>query len=195
MPKNSYHHGALKPAIIDTALAMIADGGIESVQLRQLAEKLGVAHPALYRHFPDRRALLRASLAHAYQQLHQQLLARQQQNQLSTHDILMIYGDYAFANPRLFLAMAGEPIGHGEKDDPLEQAMERCFQLLLSAVNEERLAPSGQYGAYSGTDAMALFFWSATQGLLVQILHGRIDLQSPDRGPYLSSCLSRLLQA
>jgi AcrR family transcriptional regulator len=53
-----YHHGDLRRALLDAALDAIARGGLEAVNLRDLARRLGVSPAAPYRHFPDRDALL-----------------------------------------------------------------------------------------------------------------------------------------
>lgn len=52
---SSFHHGHLRQALIDAALAA---PDIEGVSLRQLAVGLGVTAPAAYRHFGSREELL-----------------------------------------------------------------------------------------------------------------------------------------
>lgn len=55
-----YHHGDLRRALIDAALAALDDGGVDELNLRDLARRLGVSPAAPYRHFADRDALLAA---------------------------------------------------------------------------------------------------------------------------------------
>lgn len=59
-PRRSYHHGDLRRALISTAMEEVASGGAETLNLRDLARKLGVSPAAPYRHFADRDALLTA---------------------------------------------------------------------------------------------------------------------------------------
>ena len=57
-----YHHGDLRDAAIRVALEKLDAGG-DLASLRALADRLGVAHRALYRHFENRKELERALAA------------------------------------------------------------------------------------------------------------------------------------
>lgn len=59
-PREGYHHGDLRRALLDEALPLIAERGLEGFTLRELARRVGVTHGAAYRHFGDKRALLSA---------------------------------------------------------------------------------------------------------------------------------------
>lgn len=56
----TYHHGDLRRALVDAAVAIIADKGAEAFTLREAARRLGVNHRAAYRHFADKTSLLAA---------------------------------------------------------------------------------------------------------------------------------------
>ena len=57
----AYHHGDLRAAVIAAGLKRLGEGddGAE-LGLRALARDVGVSATALYRHFPDKEALLDA---------------------------------------------------------------------------------------------------------------------------------------
>ena len=55
-----YHHGDLRRALLDTALALIEARGPDDVSLREVARQVGVSPAAVYRHFPDKQALMEA---------------------------------------------------------------------------------------------------------------------------------------
>ena len=69
MPKDGYHHGDLKSALIAAALTAVEQDGAEQVSLRELAAGLGVSRAAPYRHFADREALLAAVAARGFEDL------------------------------------------------------------------------------------------------------------------------------
>jgi AcrR family transcriptional regulator len=48
--------------IIDTAVAIIADEGIQRLTTKELSRRIGVSEPALYRHFESKLAILVAIL-------------------------------------------------------------------------------------------------------------------------------------
>jgi AcrR family transcriptional regulator len=54
-----YHRVDLELELLDKAAEMIAEGGIESLSLRELGRALGVSRAAPYHYFEDKSALLR----------------------------------------------------------------------------------------------------------------------------------------
>jgi AcrR family transcriptional regulator len=58
--RDSYHHGDLRAALIDTAVELIAERGVSGFSLAEASRRLGVAVSAPYRHFADRDELVLA---------------------------------------------------------------------------------------------------------------------------------------
>lgn len=67
--KNSYHHGNLRQALIETTLRLIEKVGPEDVTVRKVAKLAGVSSGAPFRHFPDRAALMTAVAEEAMSRL------------------------------------------------------------------------------------------------------------------------------
>src|SRR5580700_7187323 len=55
-----YHHGDLRNALVQAAVAAARRDGPGAVLLRDIARRVGVSHNAGYRHFASREDLLRA---------------------------------------------------------------------------------------------------------------------------------------
>ena len=55
-----YHHGDLRSALIETGLVWLATRQGDDISLRELARLVGVSATAVYRHFPDKQALIAA---------------------------------------------------------------------------------------------------------------------------------------
>lgn len=55
-----YHHGDLRAALVDAAIALIAERGVRDFSLAEASRRLGVTTAAPYRHFADRDDLLAA---------------------------------------------------------------------------------------------------------------------------------------
>lgn len=56
--RERYHHGNLREALIQAALAMIAQRGLAGFAIAELARVVGVSPAAPYRHFRDRNAVI-----------------------------------------------------------------------------------------------------------------------------------------
>ena len=71
-----YHHGNLRPVLVDTAVELARSTGPDGVVLREVARRAGVSHNAAYRHFSDRAALLAEVSDRAYADLERAMLDR-----------------------------------------------------------------------------------------------------------------------
>jgi AcrR family transcriptional regulator len=74
--QRAYHHGDLRHALIAEGLARARRGGPDAVSLREITRAIGVSPNAAYRHFADRRDLIRAVAAQAQLALARALRAR-----------------------------------------------------------------------------------------------------------------------
>jgi AcrR family transcriptional regulator len=55
-----YHHGDLRRVLIQAALQLVSEGGMDAVSVREAARRAGVSPGAPFRHFPSRDALMQA---------------------------------------------------------------------------------------------------------------------------------------
>lgn len=73
--RSTYHHGDLKAALVATALEVIAEQGVASLSVAEVARRAGVSSAAPYRHFAGRQALLIACATAAARRLTAELRA------------------------------------------------------------------------------------------------------------------------
>src|SRR3954451_24889475 len=71
--RETFRHGNLPEALIEAAMGRLEADGEEAISLRDLARDAGVNHRAVYRHFPDKLALLARVAERGWQQLAQRL--------------------------------------------------------------------------------------------------------------------------
>ena len=74
-PKDAYHHGHLREALVHAALEAVAEGGVASVSMADAARRAGVTAAAPYRHFASRQALVLATAVETARALDERLAA------------------------------------------------------------------------------------------------------------------------
>src|SRR5271170_962301 len=113
----TYHHGDLRRAVIDTAMAMLNEENGSQFTLREVARRAGVSHAAPYKHFPDKAALLTEMALLGFDRLRQAVTATKPQRTKSLRDELFAmaraYVRFGTSNPALYRLMfsmdAGKP--------------------------------------------------------------------------------------
>ncbi|MFF7194857.1 TetR/AcrR family transcriptional regulator [Streptomyces sp. NPDC008079] len=67
--RGRYHHGELRPALIEASFDLLAEAGPAAFSVARVARRLGVSTAAPYRHFADRDHLLAAVATRAAEEL------------------------------------------------------------------------------------------------------------------------------
>jgi len=161
----SYHHGDLRAALLGEGLRAVEERGGEALSLREVARATGVSATAVYRHFPDKRALMEALASEALRRLGeaQAAAARDAAPGEAFEAVGRAYVRFALANPGLFrvaFTYPGLAIG-----DPTSDA-------AASLLHDHALVLAG------GDDARArligLRAWAFVHGLAMLMLDGRV---------------------
>src|SRR3954453_22213761 len=123
---SSYHHGNLRPALVEAAAELARVSGPDGVVLREVARQTGVSHNAAYRHFADREELLTAVGEVGMQQLAGAMtaeLATGEENEPVARAVARMratgraYVHFALAQPGLFEVAFAAPTGALEEQD------------------------------------------------------------------------------
>lgn len=162
-----YHHGDLRAALLDAGLDALERSGEADLSLRQLAREVGVSPTAVYRHFPDKDALLAALAAEGVTQLGeaQQLASDNAGGGAAGFAATgRAYVRFALDHPALF-RLAFTHAGMGA--DPLH-GNDAASRLLRDYARQ-----------FAGADAeaMALRAWSLAHGLAMLMLDGRVPVE------------------
>lgn len=73
--RTAYHHGDLRAALIEAAVQLIEEQGVDQLSVRAVAKRAGVSPGAPFRHFATRTALLTAVAEQAAERLRLQVQA------------------------------------------------------------------------------------------------------------------------
>ena len=168
-----YHHGDLRRALLQAAVATIHSHGVEGLTLRGVGSALGVSRTALYRHFADKAALLAAVAAEGFRMLRTELTESWERGGRGRRGFKAMgeaYVRFALAHPSHYRVMFGADILDAEHAE-LAQEGPGAFQVLVDAITELQ---KQQLASKDDPRQMALFVWAATHGVAMLAIDGRL---------------------
>jgi AcrR family transcriptional regulator len=127
--RQAYHHGDLAAAAVDAAMRLIEDDASAGFSLRALADRLGVAHRALYNHFADRDALLAAVAARGFHRLSDSLI-----DAPDAASFLAAYVRFALDQPGLYAVMMARSYDQFNAAPLLRAAADRMIAIALRVL-------------------------------------------------------------
>jgi AcrR family transcriptional regulator len=179
--RRSYHHGDLKNALVDTALEQIAQHGVRTLSLRDVARRTGVSHTASYRHFPNKESLLAAIAEQGFRRLSTSMRAAILPHATDPAAALrasgVAYVEFGVSCPNHLSIMFGGQIAHADYPG-LAEASQEAYALLTSVVKQGL-----ETGRLRGADerTVTLAAWSIVHGLAQLIAGGQV--QTKDMPP------------
>jgi AcrR family transcriptional regulator len=172
-PHRPYHHGNLRRALLDEALATIHAEGVEGLTLREIGARVGVSRTALYRHFADKRALLSAVATEGFRTLRQRLLTAWEQGRgrAAFESMGVAYIRFAVANPSHYRVMFGGFVDPRAAEPELADEAAGAFQALVDALAELQ-----RDAVVRGEDTvkMARFVWAVVHGVAMLGIDGQL---------------------
>jgi AcrR family transcriptional regulator len=193
-----YHHGEVRSAALAAALALLEREGAEAITMRAVAKAVGVDHRALYRHFPDRDAVLAAVAAQGYGDL---LKAFRASSDVARplHAAFSAYVRFALARPHLSALMLSRSRAAIDGDAALNAAVFAVLEHLMAAARTalgpgassetaKALAFAGLSSAYgmvslAATQTLMPRSPDAQQAFLIAQVHGVLDGQIAQLAP------------
>jgi AcrR family transcriptional regulator len=179
----AYHHGDLRRALLDQALALTAERGPSALTLREAARRAGVTEAAPYRHFRSKEALVAALAEEGFAALLARVrraLARASGRPAARLSALGVaYLRFALERPAHFRVMFGRDLARSHGFRAVGELAQACFAELTGEVARAQRA-----GAVAGRDPRpaALVLWSALHGLASLRADGLLERQGLARG-------------
>lgn len=170
--KGRYHHGDLRVALIEAGLAEIAQKSPDEISLREIARRAGVSATAVYRHFPDKAALLAALSMVGGEQLNAaftQAMSAAADGRHAFNEMGRAYVRFALANPSLFRLMMTHKLMDSIPEDASRQWEKRL--VMVSDALEGLLPESASTNARRVHKLQA---WSLVHGLAMLMLDGQV---------------------
>ena len=172
----SYHHGALRDALLTAAERILERDGVPGLTLRAAAREAGVSHAAPTHHFGDLTGLVSDLAAIGFERFRAGMIAAADGIAGASERLDAMGGAYlAFAKayPGMFALMF-----RSERLDPqrpgLRQAMEAAGAALAQAIGERRHETIENTAPSLGQAADIVRAWSMVHGYAVLLLDGRL---------------------
>ena len=172
--RKTYHHGDLQAALLDAADALLDEGGVDAVSLREVARRTGVTATATYRHFADKEALLAALALRGFQAFGMALQKAATKSDNPVAAMGQAYVRFALARPGRFRLMFGPAVADRSRHPELQAAVEQVTQDFGQAIQARP-----DLGA--APDVTALRMWSMIHGLSHLLLDGMLPGYDPEQ--------------
>ncbi len=180
----SYHHGDLRRALSDAALALLAEEGGWNFSIRELARRAGVSHSAPNKHFPTKRDLLAALAGVGFDMLRERMLADSagvEPADLALAATCVAYVRFAVEKPALYRLMFGPELAGDAMPDETAAAGIGAKSMVEDAVLHAAKAGLLRFSAddQHARSGAALTCWSAVHGLAMLLIDGKASVSSP----------------
>jgi len=198
MPRRPYHHGHLRQALIDTALALATECGHEEFSLREVARRIGVSSGAPFRHFADRSQLMAAIAEQATVQL--RIRAERDQHTATDHPMarLKVLGrsflGWALSHPAQFRIVSSRRLFSFDQAPGLQRHFDAIRDLTLQLIRQAQ--SSGHLDAHVPAADLALQLRATAYGLARMLIDGQLPqwrVPGPAAHQHLVTLLDRCI--
>ena len=179
-PRDQYHHGDLRRALLEAAVRTLQKRGFDSLTLRAVGSELGVSRSALYRHFADKSALLTAVASEGFRRLHADLRGAWVGGGKGRAGSLAMgeaYVRFALQNPWHYRVMFGSGFELDTDDHELVEAGKASFEVLVESLVEQQAE-----GLVRQEDpkTQANFVWAVVHGVAMLAIDKNLEHQGID---------------
>ena len=161
-----YHHGDLRAALLAEGLRLVETSGADALSLRAVARAAGVSATSVYRHFPDKRALMMALAQEGVRRLgeaQREAAAVAGTGAAAFSATGVAYVHFALANPGLFrltFTYPGIDVGDPTSDAAASLLHDHALDMAHGDARQARI--------------VALRAWALVHGLALLMLDGRV---------------------
>lgn len=188
-----YHHGALRQAVIDTAIDMLREERDWQFTLREIARRAGVSHGAPYKHFADKAALLAELTMIGFDRLRDSMvqagMAAGTAPQQQVLPVAQAYVQFGTDNPALYRLMFSAE-GKTTAEVHLSEKAMGVFNLVIDLLGRGQADGTFRVREVRGQAAAC---WSMIHGLTMLAIDGLLLPEKVGSAP-LESALGTLLE-
>jgi AcrR family transcriptional regulator len=163
----------LRQKVLKASLALIEEGGLDRLSMREVARKAGVSHQAPYHYFDDREAILAELAGEGFSRLGQWLARAADQAGSepvkAVEDMGRAYVEFALRNPAYFQAMFRADAVPLDRYPEARKREEETFGRLVESIGQAFANQPDEV-----RQAIAVACWAMVHGLATLILEGSL---------------------
>ncbi|MFT5660515.1 MAG: AcrR family transcriptional regulator [Sulfurimonas sp.] len=178
--ESTYHHGNLKDELINEALVMVKENGVESITLRELTKKLGASRSAIYRHYSSKDELITAVIHAGFEKLDASIVPALTSNDSVINRFKAMgqaYLGFALQNPNIYRMIFGHVVAQQREEscDLKDEESTKDFHRLVSLLVEGQ-----EKKVFKVQDPIlqAIYIWSNMHGLANLYIDGHMHIQN-----------------
>jgi AcrR family transcriptional regulator len=172
--RKKYHHGDLRPALVEAGLAELEEKGLAQLSLRSIAARVRVSHTAPKNHFKGLRGLLTAIATEGFRR-HANAMRLGVEGEPPGRSRLKAacngYLRFALENPELFRLMFSGTLCNIE-DPELKRAASGSYEVLRGIAHGLDWSKAHEPGGPWRTEWM---LWSMVHGYATLLIEGQIS--------------------
>jgi len=159
----------LRQKVLQASLALIEEGGLDRLSMREVARKSGVSHQAPYYYFGDREAILAAIAGEGFSKLGRAVDRARSDPAKALEAIGRAYVGFALRHPAYFQAMFRADAVPLDRYPDVRKREDEAFGKLVEEIGK---AFADQPSAVRLTISIAC--WAMVHGLATLILEGTL---------------------
>lgn len=180
--------------ILDAAYALLDREGPAALSMRRVAEKVGVTPMAIYRHYPNREALLEAVAERIIEVVAADWSRRSQESDVLVRLMALLepHLDFALRHPHLFdLAFSARRAGARRYPEDFHAGLSPTFNVVVEAIAEGM-----RQGKLRKDDphAVMMSLTGLQHGLITLFRSGRFSYDEPAFRRFYLQAMQRMIR-
>jgi len=183
--------------IIDAALLLIKQSGLGGLTIKNLAHKVHISEQAIYRHFENKLAILKALILYFNQSLYEKLKMRPHSDDIlkDIQQIIISHLKYFAEKPEMAALVypeevfQAEPLISSQVQETIEKRIGSIGQIIKQAQQQGRITER------QSAENLALIIFGSIRILITNWRFSGFSFDLVQRGQNLANDLIALIQA
>lgn len=182
----------VRAGILQASLALMNEGGLGALSMREVARRAGVSHQAPYHYFADREAILAELAGDGFDQLYDYMVSAiglARDKAAKNKAMGEAYIRFALNHPELFRLMFRNEMCDLTRYPEAKAKAEKCFNVVVEVLDAQ-----GHSSDKANPDLTPVIAsWAAAHGLATLLLEGKLGQTFGDTRDQREAAANRVI--